>query len=96
MTSIAGFFSKKQYAAMADRELAMKLLKERCLECSTCAMFFNSSLTVSIKALFKYGIYSHNELSFHRASDSHPPPGVPTDTTFPIHYWFCIRFPIRC
>ena len=30
MTSIAGFFSKKQYAAMADRELAMKLLKERC------------------------------------------------------------------
>jgi len=29
MTSIAGFFSKKQYAAMADRELAMKLLKER-------------------------------------------------------------------
>lgn len=41
-------------------------------------------------------IYSHNELSFHRASDSHPPPEVPTDTTFPIHYWFCIRFPIRC
>ena len=26
----------------------------------------------------------------------HPPPEVPTDTTFPIHYWFCIRFPIRC
>ena len=51
-TSIAGFFSKKQYAAMAERELAMKLLKERCLECSIWAMFFNSSLTVSIKACF--------------------------------------------
>ena len=29
---MAGFFSKKQYAAMAESELAMKLLKERCLE----------------------------------------------------------------
>ena len=58
MTSIAGFFSKKQYAVMADRELAMKLLKERCLECSICAMFFNSSLTVSIKALFLSRILS--------------------------------------
>ena len=51
---MAGFFSKKQYAAIADKELAMKLLKERCLECSICAMFFNSSLTVSIKALFRH------------------------------------------
>ena len=51
---MAGFFSKKQYAAIADKELAMKLLKERCLECSICAMFFNSSLTVSIKALEVY------------------------------------------
>ena len=48
--SMAGFFSKKQYAAMAESELAIKLLKERCLECSIWAMFFNSSLTVSIKA----------------------------------------------
>ena len=30
---MAGFFSKKQYAAIANKELAMKLLKERCLEC---------------------------------------------------------------
>ena len=51
-TSMAGFFSKKQYAAIADKELAIKLLNERCLECSICAMFFSSSLTVSIKALF--------------------------------------------
>ncbi len=51
-TSIAGCFSKKQYAAIADKELAIKLLNERCLECSICAMFFSSSLTVSIKALF--------------------------------------------
>ena len=43
---MAGFFSKKQYAAIADKELAIKLLKERCLECSICTMFFNSSLTV--------------------------------------------------
>lgn len=37
---------------MAKSALAMKLLKERCLECSICAIFFNSSLTVSIRALF--------------------------------------------
>ncbi|MDB0827552.1 hypothetical protein PL591_20615, partial [Phocaeicola vulgatus] len=28
------FFRKKQYAAIADKELAIKLLNERCLECS--------------------------------------------------------------
>lgn len=33
-TSMAGFFSKKQYAAIADKKLAIKLLNERCLECS--------------------------------------------------------------
>ena len=31
---MAGFFSKKQYAAMVEKELAMKLLKKRCLEWS--------------------------------------------------------------
>lgn len=30
---MAGFFSKKQYGAIADRALAIKLLNERCLEC---------------------------------------------------------------
>ena len=55
---MAGFFSKKQYAAMADKELAIKLLNDRCLECSICAMFFSSSLTVSIKALFLSKILS--------------------------------------
>ena len=55
---MAGFFSKKQYAAMAESELAIKLLKERCLECSIWAMFFNSSLTVSIKARFLSRILS--------------------------------------
>ena len=49
---MVGFFSKMQYATMAEIELAMKLLKERCPECSICAMFFNSSLTVFIKARF--------------------------------------------
>ena len=44
---MAGFFSKKQYAAIAESELAMKLLKERCLECSIWAMFFNSYQTVA-------------------------------------------------
>ena len=57
-TSMAGFFSKKQYAAMAESELAIKLLKERCLECSICAIFFNSSLTVSTKARFLSRILS--------------------------------------
>ena len=55
---MAGFFSKKQYAAIAESELAMKLLKERCLECSIWAMFFNSSLAVSIKARFLSRILS--------------------------------------
>ena len=49
----------------------------------------------SIVSLFTIVEYTHI-MNFHRASDSHPPPEVPTDTTFPIHYWFCIRFPIRC
>lgn len=46
------YFSKKQYVAIADKELTMKLLKERCRECSICAMSFNPSLVVSIKTLF--------------------------------------------
>lgn len=55
---MAGFFSKKQYAAIADKAFAMKLLKERCLECSICAMFFNSLLTISINARFLSRILS--------------------------------------
>ncbi len=55
---MAGFFSKKQYAVIADKELAIKLLNERCLECFICAMFFSSSLGVSIKALFLSRILS--------------------------------------
>ena len=34
------------------RTLPMKLSKHLCLECSTCAMFFSLSFTVSIMALF--------------------------------------------
>lgn len=34
---MAGFFSKKQYTAIADSVFAMKLLNEQCLECSICA-----------------------------------------------------------
>ena len=55
---MTGFFSKKQYAAIADKELAIKLLNERCLECSIYDMFFSSSLTVSINALFLSRILS--------------------------------------
>ena len=43
---------------IADSVFATKLLNERCLECSICAMFFNSSLTVSIKARFPIRILS--------------------------------------
>ena len=43
---------------MADNEFARKLSKERCLECSICAIFFNSSLTVSINARFLSNILS--------------------------------------
>ena len=56
--SMAGFFSRKQYAAIADKELAIKLLNEQCLEYSICAMFFSLSLIVSIKALFLSNILS--------------------------------------
>lgn len=35
---MAGFFSKKQYAAMAENVLVMKLLKDQCLEYSICAI----------------------------------------------------------
>lgn len=55
---MVGFFSKKQYAAIAARAFAMKLLKERCHECSICAIFFCLSLTVSIKARFLNRILS--------------------------------------
>ena len=47
-----GFLGKKQYAANAPSKLTTKLQNDLCLECSTCAMFFSSSLTVSIIALF--------------------------------------------
>ena len=38
---------------MADSALAIKLLNDPCLECSICAIFFNSSFTVSINARFR-------------------------------------------
>ena len=60
---MASFFSKKQYAAIADNELAMKLLKERCLECSIYASF-SSSLTVSIKAFFLSRILSATPIRY--------------------------------
>lgn len=47
-----GFFGKKQYEAIAPSMFTTKFSKERCLECSTCAMFFSSSLMVSIIARF--------------------------------------------
>ena len=43
--------------------LTMKLLKERCLECSICAMFFSSSLTVSMTALLHSRILSSARMS---------------------------------
>ncbi len=39
--SMTGFFSKKQYAAIADNELAMKLLKERCPEWTAMLVVFD-------------------------------------------------------
>ena len=43
---------------MADKSLAMKLLSDRCLECIIWEIFFNSSFTVSITALFRIRILS--------------------------------------
>ena len=47
----------------------MKLSKHLCLECSTCAIFFSSSFTVSIMALFL----------------SKKPPSPTADNTLPMH-----------
>ena len=55
---MAGFLSKKQYAAIAPKAFAMKLLNERCRECSIWAMFLSSSLTVSMSARFLKHILS--------------------------------------
>ena len=49
---------KNSFMSIADKELAIKLLNEQCLEYSICAMFFSLSLTVSIKALFLSNILS--------------------------------------
>ena len=48
---MAGFLSKKQYAAIAPKAFAMKLLNERCRESSIWAMFLSSSLTVIFLAV---------------------------------------------
>ena len=56
-----GFFGKQQYAAGAPGRLTMKLSKHLCRECSTCAMFLNSPLTVSMIALFLVSILSETE-----------------------------------
>ena len=55
---MAGFLSKKQYAAIAPKAFAIKLLNERCRECSIWAMFLSSSLTVSMSARFLKHILS--------------------------------------
>ena len=51
-TLIHGFFGNIQYAAIAPSMFTIKLSKHLCQECSIWAIFFNSSLTVSIMALF--------------------------------------------
>lgn len=57
-----GFLSKKEYAAKADSILIMKLSKHLCLVCSIWHMFFNSSFTDSISALFLSIIRSCNSI----------------------------------
>ena len=57
-TAMEGFFGKKQYAAKAASVLTTKFSTLLCLECSTRAMFFNSSLTISMMALFLSRILS--------------------------------------
>ena len=47
--SIDSFLGKRQYAAMVETELTMKLQTQRCQECSICAMFFISSSTMFIE-----------------------------------------------
>ena len=60
---MAGFFGKQQYAAIADMALTKKLSKHLCLECSTCAMFFSSSLMVSMIARFLSSTLSDTDIS---------------------------------
>src|SRR5690606_413376 len=49
---MAGFFGKKLYAISPESRFVIKFPKERCRECSTWHMFFNSSLMVSMTDLF--------------------------------------------
>lgn len=51
-TVIIGLFGNRLYAANAPSVLTVKLSKERSFEYSICAIFFNSSLMVSIMARF--------------------------------------------
>lgn len=45
-----GSLGEQQYVANAPSVLTMKLPNDLCLECSTCAMFFNPPFTVSMIA----------------------------------------------
>lgn len=56
LTSIASFFSKKQYTAITN-EFAIKQLKEGRLECSICTIFFSSSSIVLFQ-IKPYHLYS--------------------------------------
>ena len=63
VTLMHGFFGKQQYAAIALKRLTIKLSNGLCLECSTCAIFLNSSLTVSIMARFLRSSLSESGIS---------------------------------
>lgn len=62
VTLIHGFLGKQQYAAIALKRLTIKLSKALCLECSTCAIFLSSSLTVSIMARFLRSSLSETDI----------------------------------
>ena len=51
------------YAAIAPNRLTIKLSKLLCLECSTCAIFLSSSLTVSIMARFLSSSLSESDIN---------------------------------
>ena len=63
VTLIHGFLGKQQYAAIALKRLTIKLSRALCLECSTCAIFLSSSLTVSIMARFLRSSLSETDIS---------------------------------
>ena len=69
---MAGFLGKKQYAMIAEIIFIRKFGSPLCLECTACAIFFSSSLIVSMIDLFRSNILSLSGISLFFMFDLNP------------------------